>query len=396
MNDSLIKQILSWTDQPEPDAVKIVDALLQSAVDEKASDLYITPNNEHLSVRLRIEGHYRELLNLPNSVRDQLTARLKVLARCQSHEFRRPQEGRIQSLNGKTLDIRASFLPALHGERIVLRVLRGEMELRPLDALGWTPEQLKLYISLLHPIDGAILFTGPAGSGKSTTIYATLRHLEATEGKYLNFATLEDPIEYDLRTIAQTQIAPAVGLDFAAGLRSMLRQDPNVIMIGEIRDTETAATAMRAAMSGHLILSTVHARDTLGVSIRLIDMGVEPFIVASSIRVVAAQRLVGLNCPKCSKQVPLDPYLAEYFRLDKNQAVFQGQGCEVCGQTGIMERRALFELFIPGDNFQQAVTERTPLFELRKLFQPRPSLKDSAAVLIKEGFLSPLEAGRVL
>ncbi|OGH60571.1 MAG: hypothetical protein A3G34_10585 [Candidatus Lindowbacteria bacterium RIFCSPLOWO2_12_FULL_62_27] len=325
-----------------------------------------------------------------------MTARLKVLARCQSHEFRRPQEGRIQSLNGKTLDIRASFLPALHGERIVLRVLRGEMELRPLDALGWTPEQLKLYISLLHPIDGAILFTGPAGSGKSTTIYATLRHLEATEGKYLNFATLEDPIEYDLRTIAQTQIAPAVGLDFAAGLRSMLRQDPNVIMIGEIRDTETAATAMRAAMSGHLILSTVHARDTLGVSIRLIDMGVEPFIVASSIRVVAAQRLVGLNCPKCSKQVPLDPYLAEYFRLDKNQAVFQGQGCEVCGQTGIMERRALFELFIPGDNFQQAVTERTPLFELRKLFQPRPSLKDSAAVLIKEGFLSPLEAGRVL
>ncbi|NLK01394.1 MAG: type II/IV secretion system protein [Clostridia bacterium] len=349
-------------DAGQMSAVKTVDEILRAAVSEKASDIHIEPRTEILRVRYRVDGILREAIMLPVELHSPLVSRIKIMANMDIAEKRLPQDGRIRmNLSDREIDIRVSSLPTIHGEKVVLRLLDKKMRLLKLEELGFSKTALDQYSSLIHQPYGMILVTGPAGSGKTTTLYATLNKINSVEK---NIITIEDPVEYMLTEINQMSVNTKAGLTFAAGLRTILRQDPDVIMVGEIRDSETAKIAIRAANTGHLVLSTLHTNNAASALTRLVDMGVEPYLVASSVIGVVAQRLVRKICPQCKKShIITDNYPRDIPFSDgikSGTMVYKGAGCDACGQSGYRGRLAVAEILKITPDISEKVVRKEP------------------------------------
>ncbi|HVL90559.1 MAG TPA: ATPase, T2SS/T4P/T4SS family [Actinomycetota bacterium] len=326
--------------------VRLANAILADGVRARATDVHIEPQQSEVTVRYRIDGLLREVMTLPKTVHAALVSRLKIMATMDIAERRRPQDGRARVVvSGSDVSLRVSTIPTMRGEKVVLRLLRQGEETVSLEETGMTLDQLALVRDALSQPQGFVLFTGPTGSGKTTSMYATLLEKKSPE---VNIVTLEDPIEYQIRGISQMQIDDKTGLSFARGLRSVLRQDPNVIMVGEIRDVETAHISLQAAMTGHLVFSTVHTNDAASAVTRLVDMGVESFLVAQALSLIVAQRLVRVICPHCKQEAP--PSEAALKRLGlapdtlAGVTLYRGAGCETCGFTGFLGRTGIFEV----------------------------------------------------
>jgi general secretion pathway protein E len=356
--------------ESEDDApiVRLINALFSQAVREGASDIHIEAFEGRSVVRFRRDGMLRDVLEPPQVVHGVIVSRIKIMARLDIAEKRQPQDGRIAlRLAGRSVDVRVSILPTAHGERVVLRMLDKQAGRLDLTGLGMADPMLEVLRGLLKQPHGIILVTGPTGSGKTTTLYAALAQLDS---KRTNIVTVEDPIEYDLDGVGQTQVNPRIELSFARALRAILRQDPDVIMIGEIRDLETAQIAVQASLTGHLVLATLHTNDAAGAVVRLVDMGIEPFLVASSLLGVLAERLVRKLCPVCRR--PHEPDRAERGLLENGNgggsdiALFTANGCEACASTGYQGRTGIFELFLIDDESRRLIHDRASEADLRE------------------------------
>ena len=347
------KDLLELTE--EAPIIRLLNALLLQAVKERASDIHIEPYEKELDVRLRIDGILHKVLTPPKIIQDALISRLKIMSNLDIAEKRLPQDGRIRLLlGGRDIDIRVSVIPTSHGERAVLRLLDRKQGLLGMWEVGFDREDGRKLEEHLQRPDGIILVTGPTGSGKTTTLYAALNRIH-TEEK--NIITVEDPIEYELKGIGQIQVSPKIGLTFATGLRSILRQDPDVIMVGEIRDLETAEIAMQASLTGHLVLSTLHTNDAPSALVRLIDMGIEPFLVASSLTVVVAQRLVRTICPHCKVSYKPSELEMSYFSSIPD-VLYRGTGCDKCKNRGYLGRTGIFEFLVIDNEIRPMITDR--------------------------------------
>ena len=325
-------------------AVKTADGIIAQAVKCGASDIHIEPEEDRARVRLRTDGVLYEAAQLTKPVMQAVVSRIKVLAGMDIAEKRLPQDGSIKlELDRRSVDLRISTLPTILGEKAVIRILDRERFALKLDELDFTPQNLELYRSLYSSGNGIVLLTGPTGSGKTTTLYATLTELNSDER---NIVTVEDPVEYRIAGINQVAVNEKAGLTFASGLRSILRQDPDIMMIGEIRDLDTAQTAIHAALTGHLVLSTLHTNNAAGAVVRLIDMGIEPFLVASALRGVVAQRLVRRICPHCKTAYAASAEEKAYLNVGAGAELilYKGTGCEHCRGTGYLGRMALQEV----------------------------------------------------
>ncbi|UVT17963.1 MAG: type II secretion system ATPase GspE [Nitrospira sp.] len=347
------QDLLDSTD--EAPIIRLVNSVLFQAVRQRASDIHFESFERGLVVRYRIDGVLYPVLTPPKHLQASIIARLKIMAGLNIAEKRLPQDGRFAIRTaGKDIDLRVSVLPTSHGERVVLRLLEKENRLLNLSEMGFSKERLAVIHQLIQLAHGIILVTGPTGSGKTTTLYAALSHINAPDK---NIITVEDPVEYQLLGVGQMQVNPKINLSFAAGLRSILRQDPDVIMIGEIRDRETAEIAIHASLTGHLVFSTLHTNDAASAATRLIDMGIEPFLVASSVVAVLAQRLLRKICPDCKH--PYTPSEEELSRLDlapgSNRTLYRGVGCAACSQTGYRGRTGIFELMVLDDEIRRLI-----------------------------------------
>jgi len=385
----------------EAPVIRLANLIISRGVTDGASDIHIEPTREAVRVRFRIDGILHEAMAAPKKVQASLISRIKIMAEMDIAEKRAPQDGRIGAvIDGKPYDFRVSTLPSVHGEKIVMRILDKSSISVGLNKLGLLPETLERFESLIMRTYGIILVTGPTGSGKSTTLYSVLSKLNSGEK---NILTIEDPVEYELAGITQTQINPRAGLTFAAGLRTMLRQDPNIIMVGEIRDAETALIATEAALTGHLVLSTLHTNDAPGAVTRLLDMGIEPFLIASGVIGVLAQRLVRCICPKCKEQYkpPLDAVKRLGIPIDENTTkvtFYRGRGCDHCKGTGYKGRIGIYELMIVNDRIRDLVLTRSSSHQLREaaVQMGMKSLKDDAMEKILLGTTSLEETMRVI
>lgn len=347
------QDLLDATD--EAPIIRLVNSVLFQAVRQRASDIHFESFERGLVVRYRIDGVLYPVLTPPKHLQASIIARLKIMAGLNIAEKRLPQDGRFGIRTaGKDVDLRVSVLPTSHGERVVLRLLEKENRLLNLSEMGFSKERLAVIHQLIQLAHGIILVTGPTGSGKTTTLYAALSHINAPDK---NIITVEDPVEYQLLGIGQMQVNPKINLSFAAGLRSILRQDPDVIMIGEIRDRETAEIAIHASLTGHLVFSTLHTNDAASAATRLIDMGIEPFLVASSVVAVLAQRLLRRICSDCKR--PYRPSKEELSRLDlaagSDVTLYRGAGCAACSQTGYRGRTGIFELMVLDEEIRRLV-----------------------------------------
>jgi type II secretory ATPase GspE/PulE/Tfp pilus assembly ATPase PilB-like protein len=367
---------------------KIVDTLIQYAQKNKSSDIHVEPESEQSLVRFRIDGILHDVLSLPKDLHDQVVSRIKVLAKLRTDEHLSAQDGKLRlTLELENLDIRVSIVPVVEGEKVVMRLLSSRSRRFSLQDLGMRQEDLDKVEKAYAAPTGMVLSTGPTGSGKTTSIYAILKLLNTRD---VNISTIEDPVEYDIAGVNQIQVNPKTNLTFADGLRSILRQDPDIIFVGEIRDKETAGIATNSAMTGHLVLSTLHTNNAVTTLPRLVDMGIEPFLVASTVNVIVAQRLVRRICEKCriSKSIKLKDIhletppkmLQKYFGKGKEIRMYEGKGCDVCHHTGYVGRSGVFE-----------VLEVTP--SIKKLI----TAKESADVLHeqakKEGMTTMFEDG---
>ncbi len=343
--------------ESEDDApvIKLINAVLSQAINERASDIHIESFENVLSIRLRVDGVLRELIAPDRALGPLLVSRLKVMARLDIAEKRIPQDGRISiKLAGRAIDIRVSTIPSAHGERVVLRLLDKESGQLRLDQLQMSEQVLRDFKNSLSSPHGIILVTGPTGSGKTTTLYAGLSHINQP-GR--NILTIEDPVEYLLGGIGQTQVNPKVGMTFAKGLRAILRQDPDIVMVGEIRDLETAEIAVQASLTGHLVLSTLHTNTALGAITRLQDMGVEPFLLSSSLLSVMAQRLVRTLCQHCKLPDTLTAAERDLLHLSAGDdvVVYKAKGCHQCKGTGYMGRTGIYELIMVDDKLRAMI-----------------------------------------
>jgi type IV pilus assembly protein PilB len=351
--------------------VKLVNHIIQSAIKEGASDIHIEPGEKDLRVRLRIDGVLYEFMNPPKKMHPAMTSRIKIMANLDIAERRLPQDGRIRAkVLGRSLDLRVSSMPTAHGEKIVARILDNRAITVPLDNLGFGEDTLLIWKNQIHQPHGIMLVTGPTGSGKTTTLYASLQHMDTRK---LNVSTVEDPVEYNIAGITQIQTHERIGMSFSAALRGLLRQDPNVIMVGEIRDAETATIAIQASLTGHLVLSTLHTNDAPSSITRLINIGIEPFLVGAAVRSVLAQRLVRRICEKCkeSKKVPAeiaDLLGAHGITVSK---VMHGKGCQKCRENGYSGRLGLYELLVLDDFLRDAVARNPNVTEFRKVCTER-------------------------
>ncbi len=351
--DSLEPEDLMESDDDAP-IIRLINALLSEAIKVNASDIHVEPFENHLRVRFRVDGMLREILQPPGNIAPLVISRIKVMAKLDIAEKRLPQDGRISlRVAGRGVDVRVSTLPSGHGERVVMRLLDKQAGRLDLKQLGMSPDIHDMFNDLLHKPHGIILVTGPTGSGKTTTLYAGLSILNI---KSRNILTVEDPIEYYIDGIGQTQVNAKVDMTFARGLRSILRQDPDVVMIGEIRDLETASIAVQASLTGHLVLSTLHTNSAIGAITRLRDMGVEPFLLASSLIGVMAQRLVRDLCPHCKKPHEITEKEHQWLGLDENEQaeIYSPDGCAECNHLGYIGRSGLYE-FIPIDHKLQGM-----------------------------------------
>jgi type IV pilus assembly protein PilB len=369
------------TDLDSP-IVRLVNQLLTNAVIQKASDIHIDPQETKVVVRYRVDGVLRVERILPRHMQSVLTARVKIMSNLDITEHRIPQDGRIKiNLEFHPIDLRVSTLPTVYGEKIVMRILDMGAALNDLSKIGFNALNLKRFSELIEQPTGIVLITGPTGSGKSSTLYAALNKLNSEQ---VNIITIEDPVEYQLEGINQIQVNTNVGMTFAAGLRSILRQDPNIIMVGEIRDKETAEIAVRASLTGHLVLSTIHTNDSLGTVTRLIDMGVEPFLIASSLSGIVAQRLVRKVCRDCGELQEATKREVEIFarRGIKIDKVNRGKGCPSCNMTGYKGRIALHEVLVINDDMRRAVMNDDSMQNLKEL-----AIKNKTIFLIDDGLL---------
>jgi type IV pilus assembly protein PilB len=344
----------------EAPVVRLANLLLGQAVRDGASDIHIEPTRDGIRVRYRVDGILHEAMNLPKKVQASMVSRVKIMASMDIAEKRAPQDGRISlMIDGKQWDFRVSTLPSVFGEKVVLRVLDKSAISIGLHRLGILPKTLEQFENIIQRTYGIILVTGPTGSGKSTTLYSVLSKLNSSEK---NILTIEDPVEYELQGITQVGVNPRAGLTFAAGLRCMLRQDPNIIMVGEIRDEETGTIAVEAALTGHLVLSTLHTNDAPGAIARLLDMGIEPFLIASAVVGVLAQRLVRMICPRCKMayQPPMDAVRRLGMNTENSQGVkfYRGKGCDFCKGTGYKGRCGIYELMTVNDEVRELALER--------------------------------------
>lgn len=349
--------------------VKFVNQILSQAVSDRATDIHLEPYENELKVRFRIDGMLYDV-NIPETIRyfhSAIISRIKIMAHLNIAEHRLPQDGRIKiRVKDTELDLRVSIVPSSFGEAVVVRILSGKEVMFQLGSLGLSKEESKLLSGIIKRPHGIILVTGPTGSGKTTTLYAFLSELNKKETKII---TIEDPIEYQISGIVQMQVHPKIGFDFANGLRSILRHDPDIIMVGEIRDYETAEISIRSALTGHLVFSTLHTNDAAGAVTRLLDMELEPFLVASSIECLIAQRLVRLICPRCKKETRLSEEAAQILKkdIDVSSAVFYaGSGCEKCKHTGYQGRTAIYEILMMDNAIRDLVLKRSSSQQIKQ------------------------------
>ena len=343
----------------EAPVIKLVNHIISEAIESRASDIHFEPFADELLLRYRIDGILHEFDPPPKRLSSAITTRIKIMAKMDISERRLPQDGRIKlKILGKDIDMRVSTLPTLHGESVVMRILdRGNL-LLDLSQMGFPKKVHEELEALILKPYGKLLVTGPTGSGKTTTLYAALSKINTPNKKII---TVEDPVEYQMRGINQIHVKPQIGLNFASGLRSIVRQDPDVIMVGEIRDPETAEISIQAALTGHLVFSTVHTNDAAGAITRLLDMGIENFLISSALLGVLAQRLVRVICPDCKEEKPLAQALrAEMGQLGKEDIkVYHGKGCKACSQTGFRGRCGVYELLVIDDNIRELILKKS-------------------------------------
>ncbi len=384
----------------EQPIVKLVNGILVNAIKERASDVHIEPYENSLRVRQKVDGVIYTVMNLPVKIKAAVTSRLKIMANLDIAERRLPQDGRIKLKLGKKRDIdfRVSTVPCLFGEKIVLRLLDKSNLQVDLTKLGFEEEALKKFLDALKKPYGMILVTGPTGSGKTTTLYSALNYLNKVG---VNISTAEDPVEYNFLGINQVHVKEDIGLTFAAALRSFLRQDPDIILVGEIRDFETAEIAVKAALTGHLVLSTLHTNDASATISRLLNMGIEPFLVAASVIIIAAQRLARKICTDCKKEekVPVPALISLGFPEEEAKTVkcYKGKGCPVCNGSGYKGRIALYEVMLLKEEIKEMILEGASADELKKtaVRLGMKTLRMSGLAKIKEGITSIEEVMRV-
>lgn len=343
--------------------IKLANALLTKAISMRASDLHVEPHSRRVRVRLRIDGLLQEVMVIPKDLQHPLISRLKILAGLDIAERRQPQDGRCTLISSQgEYDFRVSTYPSVHGESVVIRILDKQSAMIDMERLGMGADTLNRFIPLLDIPQGLILVTGPTGSGKTTTLYASIHHLNTANRKII---TIEDPVEYQLEGVTQANVNVRAGVTFASGLRAILRQDPDVLLVGEVRDSETAGIAIEAALTGHLILTSLHANDAAGALSRLMDMGIEPFLMASSVTTSIGQRLVRTNCPKCLESYVPDETVRARLSLPKNREYVRGTGCEYCAKTGFRGRVGLYEILEISSDIRRMILAGTHHTEIR-------------------------------
>jgi general secretion pathway protein E len=369
----------------EAPIIRVVNVILTQAIRRKASDIHVEPYEKEIKVRLRIDGVLYEIFSLPKRFHAHIVSRLKVMANLDIAEKRVPQDGRMKIKSAdRTVDVRVSIIPMAFGERMVLRLLDKGISLLGLGDMGLSPKGLALFENLLSRSNGIILVTGPTGSGKSTTLYATLNKINSSEK---NIITIEDPIEYQLKGVGQIQVNPKTDLTFARGLRSVLRHDPDIIMVGEIRDLETVEIAVQASLTGHLVFSTLHTNDAAGALTRLVDMGVEPFLIASSLQAVIAQRLVRTVCHECREPIQADPAWAVDLGPPGDWSLHKGRGCNSCMGSGYRGRTGIFEILEVNNPIRRLVTSGADAVTIKEA-----AVKAGMSTLFEDG-LRKVKAG---
>ncbi len=372
--------------ESEDDApiIRLINALLTQAIKENASDIHIEPFENRLSVRLRVDGVLHEVLEPPRNMAPLIVSRIKVMARLDIAEKRLPQDGRISlRVAGRAVDVRVSTLPSGNGERVVLRLLDKQAGQLQLQQLNMNEQVLNAYRRGLQTPHGIILVTGPTGSGKTTTLYAMLSVLNDAKR---NILTVEDPVEYDLDGIGQTPVNTKVDMTFAKGLRAILRQDPDVVMVGEIRDSETAQIAVQASLTGHLVLSTLHTNSAVGAITRLQDMGVEPFLLSSTLLGVISQRLVRNLCPACKTVTQLDVEQINGFEIDPSDVIYQANGCPQCLHTGFRGRTGIYEMIEVDDELTTMIHDGTGQRKIEKYCRTKShSLREDGIRKVVQG-----------
>ena len=384
----------------EAPIIRLVNSLISQAVKEHASDIHIEPGERDIAVRFRIDGILYEKIRPPRKLLASIISRVKIQAGLNIAEKRLPQDGRIRiKIAGKDIDIRVATAPTSYGERVTMRLLDRSSVLLDLTDLGFSPDHFQQMNGLIRKSHGIILVTGPTGSGKTTTLYACLSVINRPD---LNILTVEDPVEYQLAGISQTQVNPKINLTFASGLRSFLRHDPDVIMVGEIRDLETAEIAIQAALTGHLVMSTVHTNDAPGAITRLVDMGVEPFLVASSVVGILAQRLVRTLCSGCKESYEASDEEIRDIGLSLDMVgpgtkFWRGRGCNACFGTGYQGRLGIYELMLPSDDIRQLILQNVDSATIKRRAQTQGmrTLREDGARKVLAGITSSAEVLRV-
>jgi type IV pilus assembly protein PilB len=379
----------------EAPIIKLVNLMFSQAVKDRVSDMHIEPEENQVRVRCRIDGLLKEVSVLPKKLQSAIISRVKILSNLDISESRKPQDGRIRlKVEDHELDVRVSTFPTLHGENVVMRILDKSSVLLGLKEVGLSDADLQNFEKLITRPNGIILVTGPTGSGKTSTLYSALGHISTIE---MNIITIEDPVEYELPLIRQTQVNPKAGITFATGLRGILRQDPDVIMVGEIRDKETAEVAIQASMTGHLVFSTLHTIDAPSALGRLIDMGVEPFLVSTSVIGIIAQRLVRVVCEKCKEPYKPSEDVLRAMGLDLKETYYHGKGCEKCNNSGSAGRTGIHEMLLLTDRIRRMIDERASTDDLKRTAreQGMMTLRENGIYKVKKGIITPEELLRV-
>ncbi len=381
----------------ESPIINFVNYLISHAIHEGASDIHIEPKEKKSKIRFRIDGVLFDTMELPFEMHPAVVSRLKIMSNMDISERRVPQDGRIAVIVGrKNIDLRVSTLPTSHGEKVVIRVLDGSSILLGLKQLGMSKDTLNIFKEQIHCPNGILLVTGPTGSGKTTTLYSGLNQMD---GSKLNISTVEDPVEYQLGFCNQVQVNEKAGLTFAVALRSLLRQDPDVIMVGEIRDKETARIAVQAALTGHLVLSTLHTNDAPSSITRLVDIGIEPYLISASLNSVLAQRLVRKICPDCRQRLKVSKNVREPIAKIgvKPEELFHGSGCEKCHGSGYSGRVGIYELLVIDDTFREMIVKDPSISGMRNVFAANggKNLHEDGMKKVKEGMTTIEEVLRV-
>ena len=368
--------------------INLIDCLIEKAHESKASDIHIDPSAKSVRVRLRIDGVLHDAYELPKNIHPEIISRIKVVSRLRTDEHQTTQDGRFRHVFPESkdfVDIRVSIIPTYHGENCVLRLLSDKAQTFALGNLGFNDRDRKKIEQAIKKPSGMILATGPTGSGKTTTLYTLIKMLNS---KDVSIVTIEDPIEYAVEDVEQIQVNSRTGLSFANGLRSILRQDPNIIMVGEIRDSETASIAVNTALTGHLLLSTLHTNDAATTLPRLLDMGIEAYLVASTVNIAIGQRLVRKICKHCKDEVSITEAMRESLAgtsiaklVEENTVIYHGKGCGKCNQSGYSGRVSINEVLIAGDEIKEAILRKASSSDLRKI-----AVKNGMTTMLEDGF----------